>query len=72
MLFLGVGIILLVMKYFEIAPVAGWSWLLVLSPFVIAILWWEVVVPLLGLERRHKVDEHEKRKQDRIRKQLEK
>ena len=40
MYFLGLGLILLAMKYFETAPVATWSWWLVLSPFALAVAWW--------------------------------
>ena len=40
MLFLGLGIILLAMKYLEIGPVAAWSWWVVLSPFALAVAWW--------------------------------
>ncbi len=40
MYFLGLGLVLLVMKYLEIAPVAAWQWWVVLSPFGLAVLWW--------------------------------
>ena len=30
MYLLGIGIVLLLLKTFDVAPVAGWSWLLVL------------------------------------------
>ena len=40
MLFLGLGIILLAMKYLEIGPVAVWDWWFVLSPFGLAVVWW--------------------------------
>ena len=40
MWFLGIGLALLAMKYLQIAPVADWSIFLVLSPFLLAVLWW--------------------------------
>lgn len=40
MYFLGLGLILLAMKYLEFGPVAGWSWWLVMAPFVLAVAWW--------------------------------
>jgi small Trp-rich protein len=40
MYFLILGIILLLMKYLEIGPVAAWSWTMVLAPFGLAALWW--------------------------------
>ena len=40
MYFLGLGLILLAMKYLEMGPVANWSWWLVLTPFALAVAWW--------------------------------
>jgi small Trp-rich protein len=40
MLFLGLGIILLALKYLEVGPIAVWSWWVVLSPFALAVVWW--------------------------------
>jgi len=31
MIALGIGIILLVLKYFQLGPVAGWSWFIILA-----------------------------------------
>ena len=44
MYFLGLGLILLLMKFFEIGPVAGWDWAdkwyLFAAPFILAVAWW--------------------------------
>jgi small Trp-rich protein len=40
MYFLGLGLILLVMKFMEIGPVVGWSWWIVMAPFGLAVAWW--------------------------------
>jgi small Trp-rich protein len=40
MYLLGLGLVLLVMKYFEIGQVAAWDWWVVLLPFGLTILWW--------------------------------
>ena len=40
MYFLIIGIVLLVLWYGEIGPVATWSWYVVFSPFLLAVLWW--------------------------------
>lgn len=40
MYFLGIGIVLLLLKWQEFGPVANWSWWLVLAPFGLAVLWW--------------------------------
>lgn len=40
MYFLTLGVVLLVMKYLEIGPVAVWDWWMVLTPFGLATVWW--------------------------------
>ena len=40
MLFLGLGLILLAMKYLEIGAPAGWPWYVILAPFGLAAAWW--------------------------------
>ncbi len=70
MVFLGIGIVPLLMKYFEVGPVATWSWLIVLAPFAVAVLWWEVIVPLMGLDKTKGHSDLEKAKKERIKKQL--
>lgn len=65
MYFLGVGILLLVLKYLEIGPVAMWSWWLVLAPFGLAILWWSWA-DWSGYTKRKAVERENARKQARI------
>ena len=40
MYLLGLGLVLLAVKYLEIGPVAAWDWWVVLAPFGLAVLWW--------------------------------
>jgi len=40
MYLLGLGLVLLLMKYLELGPVAAWSWWWVLAPFALAVAWW--------------------------------
>lgn len=40
MYFLGLGVVLLLMKYFAVSVVATWEWWWVLSPFGLAVAWW--------------------------------
>lgn len=40
MYLLGLGIVLMLLKYLAIGPVADWSWWWVLSPFALAVAWW--------------------------------
>lgn len=65
MLFLGLGIILLVLKYLEMGPVAAWSWWVVLSPFALAAAWW-AWADWSGYTKRKAVEKENARKQARI------
>ena len=67
MYLLGIGIILLVMKYLEAAPVANWSWWLVLSPFALAMAWW-AWADWSGYSKKKAVGKMDQRKADRIEK----
>lgn len=68
MYFLSAGIVLLLLKYLEVGPVAGWSWLVVLSPFGLALLWW-AWADSSGYTRRKQMEKMDQRKADRIEKQ---
>lgn len=68
MYFLGLGIVLLLMKYLEMGPVAAWSWLVVLAPFGLAVVWW-AWADASGYTRRKAMEREEQRRQDRIDKQ---
>jgi small Trp-rich protein len=68
MYLLGLGIILLAMKYLEIGPVAMWSWWAVLSPFALAAVWW-TWADYSGYTKRKAMQRENERKQARIDKQ---
>ncbi len=70
MYLLGLGILLLLMKYLEVGPVAEWTWWAVLAPFGGAALWW-AWADYTGYTKRRAVDKENKRKQERIDKQRE-
>lgn len=40
MAFVGLGLILLTLKYLAVAPVSDWSWWVTLAPFALAVVWW--------------------------------
>jgi len=65
MYLLGIGIILLVMKYMEIAPVVAWSWWVVLAPFGLAVVWW-TWADWSGYTKRKAVQKEAAKKQARI------
>ncbi len=70
MAFLILGIVLLVLKFFEFGWVAGWPWWVVLAPFGLAVLWW-AIADSIGLTQRRAMQKMEKRKTDRRERQLE-
>ncbi|HEY0200926.1 MAG TPA: TIGR04438 family Trp-rich protein [Burkholderiaceae bacterium] len=62
---LGLGIVLLVLKYLEIGPVGQWDWWWVLAPFALAAAWW-LFADWSGYTKKKAMEKMEKRKQDRI------
>ena len=71
MYLLGIGILLLLMKYLEFGPVAEWSWWVVLSPFALAVVWW-TWADWAGYTKRKAVEKENAKKQARIDKNKEK
>ena len=65
MYLLGIGIVLILLKYREIGPVAAWSWLWVLAPFGLAVAWWSWA-DATGYTKRKAMDRMDKRKQERL------
>lgn len=70
MWFLMAGIVFLLLKYLAIDPVAGWSWVVVLSPFGLAVAWWSWA-DASGYTKRKAMERENQRKQDRINKSRE-
>jgi small Trp-rich protein len=65
MYLLGLGLVLLGMKYFAVGPVATWNWWLVLLPFGLAVLWW-AWADATGYTKRKAMEREDRRRQDRI------
>ncbi len=65
MYFLGLGIVLLALKYLEIGPVAAWDWWWVLSPFALAVAWW-AWADWSGYTKKKSVEKENQRKKARI------
>lgn len=65
MYFLGLGIVLLAMKYLEFGPVAAWDWWVVLAPFALAVCWW-YWADSSGYTKRKAMERENQRRQDRI------
>jgi small Trp-rich protein len=69
MYFLGLGLILLVLKGLEIGPVGQWDWgdkwYLFAGPFILAAAWW-AYADWSGYSKRREMDKMAQRKQDRL------
>lgn len=65
MYLLGLGVLLLALKYLEISPVGEWSWFLVLTPFALAVCWW-AWADWSGYTRKKAMDRENQRRQERI------
>jgi small Trp-rich protein len=56
-----VGVLLLAAKLAEFGPTAGWSWWIVATPFVGAVLWWQFADGT-GLTKRRAMQKMDDRK----------
>jgi small Trp-rich protein len=65
MLFLGLGLVLLTLKFMEIGPVAVWDWWIVLSPFAMAVAWW-AWADASGYTKRKEMEHEDARRKERI------
>jgi small Trp-rich protein len=70
MWFVVIGCVLLLMKMAEVGFGATLSWLWVLAPFGLAVLWWSFADGS-GLTMRRAMDKMEERKHERRRRQME-
>lgn len=65
MLFLGIGLVLLTLKWLEIGFIANWDWWQVLLPFLLAFLWW-AWADWSGYSKRKEAEKMERRRLRRI------
>lgn len=70
MWFVAIGVLLLVLKLVGVAPVGEWSWLWVLAPFGLAVLWW-AWADSSGLTQKRAMKRMDDRKEARREKALE-
>jgi small Trp-rich protein len=65
-------VVLSLLRYFEIGPVANLSWWWIAGLFGVAFLWFEFFERMLGLDKRRAHDEMDKAREDRVKKAFEK
>lgn len=69
MLFIVIGLLLIGLKFADIAPVATMSWWWVLAPFALAAAWW-AYADGSGLTKRREMDKLEDKKKERRQKAM--
>jgi small Trp-rich protein len=69
MWFIIIGVLLIVLKFADVAPVAGLAWWWVLSPFALAAAWW-AYADASGMTKRHEMDKLDDKKKERRRKAM--
>ena len=57
MAFVILGLIFIVLKLLNVAPVVAWSWWWVLLPLVFAFIWWEVIDPLFSISKKRAMND---------------
>jgi small Trp-rich protein len=55
-----------VLRFFEIGPFADLSWWWISALFVLAVLWFEYIEKMLGLDKRRAHDETENARRKRV------
>ena len=65
MYLLGLGLVLLTLKYLEIGGVAAWDWWLVLLPFGLTVVWW-AWADATGYTKRKAMARENAKRQERI------
>ena len=62
------SLLLLLMKWQQIGPVAEWPWKWIAAPFILTLLWWDWA-DWSGYTTRRAMKDEDQRKQDRLQKQ---
>jgi small Trp-rich protein len=70
MYLIGIGFVLLVLKFADFGPVGQWSWWIVLAPFAGAAIWW-AWADSSGWSKRRAMDKMQERKDERRRRNME-
>lgn len=60
------GLALVLMKFFEVGPVAMWPWWVVAIPIVATVIWYEVIEKMFDLRRKREEKDQKDRHRERI------
>lgn len=47
-----ISVLVILLKVADVEPVARWSWFWVLVPFFLLMLWWNVIAPMVGWDKK--------------------
>ncbi|MFT5588083.1 MAG: small Trp-rich protein [Bradyrhizobium sp.] len=64
-------VVLGLLRYFEIGPVANLSWWWIAALFGVVFIWFEFIEPLFGLDKRKAHDEMDRIRAERVKKTFE-
>jgi small Trp-rich protein len=65
-------VVLSLLRYFEIGPVANLSWWWIAALFGVAFIWFEFIERMLGLDKKNAHEELERARESRVKKAFEK
>ena len=62
-----IGVLLVLLRWLEVGPLAGLSWWWVLSPLALCFVWFEVLERVFGMDKRQvEAAEWQKRRKARV------
>ena len=61
-----IGFLLVLMKFLDFGPASDWSWWVVLSPFILIIIWWEVIEKIFKLREKREEAKLAREKKERL------
>ena len=70
MWFVGLGCLLVLLKWADLTAVAGWSWWIVLAPFAAAAIWW-IIADATGYTKAREAEREDRRVAERRERHLE-
>ena len=65
-------VVLSLLRYFEIGPVANLSWWWIAGLFAVAFIWFEFIERMLGLDKRKAHEALEKAREERVKNSFDK
>lgn len=61
-----IGVALLIARWFELGPLAGVSWWWILSPLVVAFIWFELIESRFGFDKHKQHGDADRARRDRV------